>query len=102
MKDNVPTTLSNQPHNPVALVQITGPSKLLPPAAPNSSTLGRVAAGVENNSTRLRAAASRSARASALCRMSACSRSATPASCCRRNFFTITWPVCGMKATLRG
>ena len=34
MKDNVPTTLSNQPHNPVALVQITGPSKLLPPAAP--------------------------------------------------------------------
>jgi len=34
MKDNVPTTLSDQPHNPVALVQVTGPSKLLPPAPP--------------------------------------------------------------------
>ena len=33
MKDNVPTTLSDQPRNPVVLVQITGPSKLLPPAA---------------------------------------------------------------------
>jgi hypothetical protein len=31
MKDGVPTTLSDQPRNPVALVQITGPSKLLPP-----------------------------------------------------------------------
>ncbi len=33
MKNNVPTTLSDQPHNPVALVQVTGPSKLLPPRA---------------------------------------------------------------------
>jgi hypothetical protein len=34
MKDGVPTTASDQPHNPVALVQVTGPSKVLPPAAP--------------------------------------------------------------------
>jgi hypothetical protein len=34
MKDNVPTTLSDQPHNPVVLVQVTGPTKLLPPAPP--------------------------------------------------------------------
>jgi hypothetical protein len=34
MKDNLPTTVSDQPRNPVVLVQISGPSKLLPPAAP--------------------------------------------------------------------
>ena len=34
MKDGVPTSLSSQPHNPVVLVQITGPTKILPPAAP--------------------------------------------------------------------
>ena len=34
MNDGVPTSLSDQPHNPAVLVQITGPSKLLPPAAP--------------------------------------------------------------------
>ena len=34
MKDNAPTTLSDQPHNPVALIQVSGPSKLLPPAPP--------------------------------------------------------------------
>jgi hypothetical protein len=34
MKDGVPVSVSDQPHNPVALVQITGPSKVLPPAAP--------------------------------------------------------------------
>jgi hypothetical protein len=34
MKDGVPVSVSDQPHNPVALVQITGPSKLLPPATP--------------------------------------------------------------------
>jgi hypothetical protein len=34
MKDGKPVSLSDQPRNPVALVQVTGPSKLLPPAAP--------------------------------------------------------------------
>jgi hypothetical protein len=34
MKNGVPSTLSDQPHNPAALVQITGPSKLLPAADP--------------------------------------------------------------------
>jgi hypothetical protein len=37
MKDGVPVSASNQPNNPAALVQITGPTKLLPtpkPAAP--------------------------------------------------------------------
>jgi hypothetical protein len=34
MKDGAPISLSSQPNNPVALVQITGPSKLLPPPAP--------------------------------------------------------------------
>ncbi|HEX4140558.1 MAG TPA: hypothetical protein VHY09_09440 [Candidatus Methylacidiphilales bacterium] len=34
MKDNVPTTLSDQPRHPVVLVQISGPSKSLPPAPP--------------------------------------------------------------------
>jgi hypothetical protein len=34
MKDNVPVSLSEQPRNPAVLVQITGPSKLLPAPAP--------------------------------------------------------------------
>jgi hypothetical protein len=34
MKDGVPVSVSDQPNNPVVLLQITGPSKLLPPAAP--------------------------------------------------------------------
>ena len=34
MKDGVPTSLSDQPHNPAVLVQITGPTKLLPAAPP--------------------------------------------------------------------
>ncbi len=34
MKDGVPTSLSDKPNNPVVLVQITGPTKLLPPPAP--------------------------------------------------------------------
>lgn len=34
MKDGAPTTMSNKPNNPAALVQITGPTKLLPPAPP--------------------------------------------------------------------
>ena len=34
MKNGVPVSLSDKPNHPVALVQITGPSKLLPPAAP--------------------------------------------------------------------
>jgi len=34
MKDGVPTSLSDQPRNPAVLVQITGPTKILPPAAP--------------------------------------------------------------------
>ncbi|MEJ0001172.1 MAG: hypothetical protein WDO13_19655 [Verrucomicrobiota bacterium] len=34
MRDGLPVSLSNQPNNPAALVQITGPSKLLPPAPP--------------------------------------------------------------------
>jgi hypothetical protein len=34
MKDGVPVSLSNQPHNPAVLVQITGPTKLLPASAP--------------------------------------------------------------------
>jgi hypothetical protein len=34
MKGGIPTTLSDQPRNPVVLVQITGPSRLLPPAPP--------------------------------------------------------------------
>jgi hypothetical protein len=34
MKNGVPTSLSNQPNNPAVLVQITGPTKLLPAAAP--------------------------------------------------------------------
>jgi len=34
MKDGVPVSLSDQPRNPAVLVQITGPTKLLPPAAP--------------------------------------------------------------------
>jgi hypothetical protein len=34
MKDGFPVSLSDQPRNPAVLVQITGPTKLLPPAAP--------------------------------------------------------------------
>jgi hypothetical protein len=34
MKNGVPVSLSDQPRNPAALVQITGPTKLLPPPAP--------------------------------------------------------------------
>jgi len=34
MKDGAPVSVSDQPHNPAVLVQITGPSKLLPPPAP--------------------------------------------------------------------
>ena len=34
MKDGVPTSLSDKPLNPAVLVQITGPTKLLPPAPP--------------------------------------------------------------------
>ncbi len=34
MKDGAPVSLSNQPHNPAVLVQITGPTKTLPPPAP--------------------------------------------------------------------
>jgi hypothetical protein len=34
MKDGVPVTLSDQPKNPALLMQITGPTKLLPPPAP--------------------------------------------------------------------
>jgi hypothetical protein len=36
VKNGVPTSLSDQPRNPVILVQITGPSKLLPAAPPKS------------------------------------------------------------------
>ncbi len=35
LKAGVPATLSDQPRIPVALVPITGPTKLLPPAAPS-------------------------------------------------------------------
>jgi hypothetical protein len=34
MKDGAPISVSDQPRNPAILVQITGPSKLLPPAPP--------------------------------------------------------------------
>jgi hypothetical protein len=34
LKDGVPTSLSDLPKNPAVLVQITGPTKLLPPAPP--------------------------------------------------------------------
>ena len=34
VKNGVPVSLSDQPRNPVTLVQITGPSSVLPPAAP--------------------------------------------------------------------
>jgi hypothetical protein len=34
IKNGVPVSLSDRPRNPVALVQISGPSRLLPPAAP--------------------------------------------------------------------
>jgi hypothetical protein len=34
MKDGVPMSASDQPHNPAVLVQITGPTKLLPAAPP--------------------------------------------------------------------
>jgi len=34
MKDGVPVSRSDQPRHPVVLVQITGPSKLLPPVVP--------------------------------------------------------------------
>ncbi len=34
MKDGVPISASEQPHNPAALIQITGPTRILPPAAP--------------------------------------------------------------------
>ena len=34
MKNGVPISVSDQPHNPAVLVQITGPTKLLPAAAP--------------------------------------------------------------------
>ena len=34
MKDGVPTSVSDQPNNPAVLVQITGPTKLLPAAPP--------------------------------------------------------------------
>ena len=34
MKNGVPVSLSDQPRNPAVVVQITGPSKVLPPAAP--------------------------------------------------------------------
>lgn len=34
VKDSGPVSLSDQPNNPAVLVQITGPSKLLPPAPP--------------------------------------------------------------------
>ena len=34
MKDGVPVSLSDQPHNPAVLVQVTGPTKLLPAAPP--------------------------------------------------------------------
>jgi hypothetical protein len=34
MKDGVPVSLSDQPRNPAMLVQITGPTKVLPPPAP--------------------------------------------------------------------
>jgi hypothetical protein len=37
MKDGGPVSLSDQPKNPAVLVQITGPSKLLPPPAPKPS-----------------------------------------------------------------
>jgi hypothetical protein len=38
MKDGVPTSLSDQPHHPAVLVQITGPTKLLPAAAPKPAS----------------------------------------------------------------
>lgn len=34
MKDGAPVSVSDQPHNPAVLVQITGPTKLLPPPVP--------------------------------------------------------------------
>jgi hypothetical protein len=37
MKDGVPTSLSKHPHNPAVLVQITGPTKILPPAPPKQA-----------------------------------------------------------------
>ena len=38
MKDGVPTSISDQPRNPAVLVQITGPTKILPPAPPKPAT----------------------------------------------------------------
>jgi hypothetical protein len=38
MKDGVPSSISNRPHNPAVLVQITGPTKLLPAAPPKPAT----------------------------------------------------------------
>jgi len=43
MKDGVPTSLSDQPKNPAVLVQITGPSKLLPPPASKTTAAPPVA-----------------------------------------------------------
>ncbi len=42
VKNGAPVSVSNRPRNPVVLVQITGPSKLLPPApAPSAPPLTR-------------------------------------------------------------
>ncbi len=38
VKNGVPASLSDQPRNPAVLVQITGPSRLLPPPAPKPAT----------------------------------------------------------------
>ena len=37
IRNNVPTSISNQLNHPAVLVQITGPSRLLPPAPPQSA-----------------------------------------------------------------
>lgn len=37
VKDGAPVSVSDQPHNPAILLQITGPTKLLPPPVPKSA-----------------------------------------------------------------
>ncbi len=43
MKDGVPVSLSDEPKNPAVLLQISGPSKLLPPPAPKPVAVQAVA-----------------------------------------------------------
>jgi hypothetical protein len=46
VKESGPVSLSDQPRNPAILVQITGPSKLLPPAPPKPSAAPPLAQGL--------------------------------------------------------